>query len=239
MDGGIQNDLLGRGGGGQGKVVMNEGLPQLALERLVALLDSFTDDDRAGRLEKEGEIHSQIDVLDVDQVIAKAAAEGDAIAAVDLGHAGDAGTHGAALPAVVGRERGHLGRNPGTGAHKSHVTLQDVDELGKFVQGGAAEEAPQREQPLLIGQELPVFILPVVHRFEFDDLEQSSPVPYARLKKKRGFPCRKYKKYRIGQQQRNEDDESYSGKEASKKRFADMYVHKRRGRVTGLQILSK
>lgn len=180
MDGGIQNDLLGRGGGGQGKVVMNEGLPQLALERLVALLDSFTDDDRAGRLEKEGEIHSQIDVLDVDQVIAKAAAEGDAIAAVDLGHAGDAGTHGAALPAVVGRERGHLGRNPGTGAHKSHVTLQDVDELGKFVQGGAAEEAPQREQPLLIGQELPVFILPVVHRFEFDDLEQSSPVPYAR-----------------------------------------------------------
>ena len=113
---------------------------------------------------------------------------------------------------------------------------EDVDELGKFVQGGAAEEAPQREQPLLIGQELPVFILPVVHRFEFDDLEQSSPVPYARLKKKRGFPCRKYKKYRNGQQQRNEDDESYSGKEASKKRFADMYVHKRRGRVTGLQI---
>lgn len=228
--------MLGRGGGGQGKIVMDQNMSPLALERLVALLDSFMDHDRAGRLEKEGKVYPQAGVLDVNQIIAETAAERDAVAAVDLGHAGDAGTHGTALPAVVGRECGHLGRNPGAGAHKSHVPLQDVDQLGEFIQRRAAQETAQREQPLFVGQKPAVFILPVVHRFEFDDLEQPSPVSYARLKKKRGFSCRKYKKYRDGQQQRNEDDESNSGKDASKKRFADMYIHKRRGRISGLQI---
>lgn len=84
-----------------------------------------------------------------------------------------------------------------------------------------------------------MFILAVGHRFEFDDLERPSPVPYARLKKKRGFPCGKYKKSRNDQKERKEDDESGSGKKASEERFADMHVHKRRGRISGLQILSK
>lgn len=124
---------------------MDQGLPQLALESFAALLDSFTEQYLAGRLEKKGNIQLQAAVVDVNQVIAEAAAEGDAVAAMDLGHAGDAGAHGAALLAVAGRERRHLGGNPGAGAHKSHVSLQDVDQLGKFIQGGAAEETSQRK----------------------------------------------------------------------------------------------
>lgn len=154
------------------------------------MLDAFPDQDFPGCPEDQGNIQKEGNAAHVKHIVAQSAAEGNAVAAVDLGHAGDAWPDGIALAAIIGRKGFHLGRNPGAGAYDDHVPFQDIDQLRKLIQGIGAKEVAEREQSLVVREQAPMFVTRIRHRFEFDDFEQFSLISNARLKKEGGFPRR-------------------------------------------------
>ena len=79
--------------------------------------------------------------------------EGFAAEAADLGEAGDAGLYEGA-DVEAGHDLGELEvvlDEVGTGADYAHLAAEDVDELGKFVDGVAAEETAGGEEAGGIG----------------------------------------------------------------------------------------
>src|ERR1035438_5061413 len=68
--------------------------------------------------------------------------EGDGAAAFDLPQAGDAGAdaEAAALPILMEPQVITQGKRPG--AHQAHVSLEDVEELGKLIDARLPQELP-------------------------------------------------------------------------------------------------
>ena len=64
---------------------------------------------------------------------------------------------------------------------KCHIPLEDVDELGKFVDGGGADEAAHLGEALCIGEEFTICVTLVGHGLKFDDLENLSILARALL----------------------------------------------------------
>ena len=139
------------------------------------MLDAFPDQDFPGCPEDQGNIQKEGNAAHVKHIVAQSAAEGNAVAAVDLGHAGDAWPDGIALAAIIGRKG---------------FPFQDIDQLRKLIQGIGAKEVAEREQSLVVREQAPMFVTRIRHRFEFDDFEQFSLISNARLKKEGGFPRR-------------------------------------------------
>jgi len=104
------------------------------------LLRPFSSKHHLYGLGQDLEVESQGPVVDVFAVQADDFFEvGDVGAAACLPHAGDAGFHGQAAFVVVAVLL-EFGRCRGSCADQGHVSLQDVEELGEFVQRGFADE---------------------------------------------------------------------------------------------------
>ena len=154
------------------------------LKGVAALLDAFPDQDFTDGFEHQEQIQLKGDAAYVNGVVADAAVERDSVASVELRQPGDAGAHGtASFPEAVG-QRLHLGGNPGARSYEGHVSFQDVDQLGKFVQGEVAENPSQRECSLVVGKKPAILVAPVKHRFEFDDFKRFLSVADTRLQEK-------------------------------------------------------
>lgn len=129
--------------------------------------DNFT-------IKKEGHM---IDVPDIELEFARPA---DGVASVDLGPAGDAGGDEMA-PTLGFIIEGEVLDEEGARADEAHVAFEDVDELGKFVDGGGAYEFADGGEALGVRKEVAVRIFAVVHGFEFDDLKDFFMLAGSRL----------------------------------------------------------
>lgn len=76
----------------------------------------------------------------------------------------------------------------GTRANETHITFENVDKLGKFIDGSGAYEFADGSKSLGIRKEVAVRIFAVIHRFEFDDLEDFFMLPGSRLSEKNTAP---------------------------------------------------
>lgn len=110
------------------------------------------------------------DVLDVFQVRGQFAVPGDGVAASGLGQAAQARADGVTHALLRGHED-HIPHQLRPGANDGHVTPQNVDGLGQFVQAGCAQGLSKTGQPDLIRQQIAVFIPCVGHGAEFIQLE--------------------------------------------------------------------
>ena len=101
-------------------------------------MNAFLFDDLVEGIKKDVQVIPEGEVTFVAQVVAHPLAEGEVVAAVDLGQSRDARGQGHSFFPGRGGKDGHLLRNPRAGADETHVTQQDVDEFRQFIQGSAA-----------------------------------------------------------------------------------------------------
>lgn len=137
---------------------------------LALLVDVLAAQDVADGHPDDFAVEQEGDVVDVPDVELEFARPADGVAAVDLCPAGDSGGDevAAALGFVV---QGEVLDEQGARADEAHVSLEDVDELGEFVDGGGAHELADGGEALGVGEELALRVLAVVHGFELDDLK--------------------------------------------------------------------
>src|ERR1017187_10620677 len=85
------------------------------------------------------EVEPEGPVVDILEVEFHPLVEADLVAAADLPDAGEAGLHGeaAAMPRIVVLDLAGDGR---TGTNEAHVPAENIPELGKLVNAGAAQE---------------------------------------------------------------------------------------------------
>lgn len=88
---------------------------------------------------KEHEIQPDAPVMDVPAVHLDALGVVDVAAATGLPHAGDAGEDGVILFDIFPIPRDFF-LDDGTGTNKAHLTFEDVQELGQFIEAGLSKE---------------------------------------------------------------------------------------------------
>jgi hypothetical protein len=62
----------------------------------------------------------------------------------------------------------------GAGADEAHVSFEDVDDLGQFIDRRGADESADGGESVFVGQELALGVSAVIHRLELDHLEEAS-----------------------------------------------------------------
>lgn len=153
-------------------------------EGVGVLVDAFLLDDFIEGIKKNSQIKPEGEVAPVAQIVAHPLAEGEVVAAMDLGQAGDARPQGHSF-SLCGEGKGvHLFGNPGTGTDEAHVSQQDVDEFRQFIQGGAAQQRSQEGGALFVRQQVSVRVPRIFHGFEFDDMEGRKAAANALLEEK-------------------------------------------------------
>lgn len=70
-------------------------------------------------------------------------------------------------------------------SNHSHVALEDVEQFGKLVEAGGAEELAVGVQPHVVGEQVPLGVTLVGHGAELDELEDFLVKTRARLCKER------------------------------------------------------
>lgn len=126
-------------------------------------------------------------VVDVPHVQLELALPGDGIAAVDLGPAGDAGADVVAA-GLFGRVEGEVLHQQGAGADEGHVAAKDVYQLGKFVDGGGADESTDAGEAVGVRQQVAVGVALIGHGFELDDFKNFAVQARALLGEERVAP---------------------------------------------------
>jgi hypothetical protein len=90
---------------------------------------------------KQFEIHPKRPVVNVIEIHLNPTLERNAVPAPNLPNAGDPGPHRktAPLPPIV---LDHFGGKRGTRPHKTHIALEDIEELGQFVKTELSQKPP-------------------------------------------------------------------------------------------------
>ncbi len=185
-------DILGRGGGDDGA----EGIHTLG--------DAFRQCDFPEGEEEDFHVEPDGELAGVAEIPRDALAEGEVVATADLGQAGDAGADAHAQGAGDALEGVHLLRNPRAGADEGHIALEDVEQLGEFIERGGAQELAHEGGALLIRQELAFRIASVGHGAEFDDAEGLAAAADAGLQEEGIAALKEHEQNQDEQQQRRE-----------------------------------
>ena len=154
------------------------------------LVGPFAEQQGGDGLEQEFDIHPHGLGLDIFHIQLHLLLEGDLRTARDLPGAGDAGDD--LEPAAVGQGilidlRGHRGARTDQG----HIALEDVPQLGQFVDGGLADESADAGDPRVVPhleEDTALHLVPCqqlglaglgigVHGAEFIHGEQFPPAP--------------------------------------------------------------
>lgn len=141
-------------------------------ERIYALRDALRQCDFPEGEEEDFHVEPDGNLAGVAEIPRDALAEGEIVSPADLGQTGDAGADAHAQGAGCAVEGVHLLRNPRAGADEGHVSLEDVEQLGKFIERGGAQESAHEGGALLIRQEIAFRIAGVAHGAEFNDAER-------------------------------------------------------------------
>lgn len=149
-----------------------------------ALVNAFLFDDLVEGIKKDVQVIPEGEVALVAEAVAHPLAEGEVVAAVDLGQSRDARVQGHSFFPGRGGKDGHLLRNPRAGSDEAHVAQQDVDEFRQFIQGSAAQQGAQKGGALFVRQQAPLRVPGVFHGFEFDDIKGFEAAPDALLQEK-------------------------------------------------------
>ena len=124
------------------------------------------------------------DFLDIFKIVANFCFPGYCIATANLSKSAKSLTHGMAF-ALFGSHKDHVTNKLRSRANYSHVTLEDVEEFGEFVEAGATEELAVSIQANIVRKQVAVGVLFVCHRTELDKLEDFLVKARARLRKER------------------------------------------------------
>jgi len=134
---------------------------------LTILVDTFAANDLTQRHPDHLQIEAARHIVHIPDIQFEFLFPRNGVAAVDLRPPGDAGTYRMTA--------GLFGRVPIQVAHKqrprpnqAHVALDDVPQLGQFVQAGAPQKLAKGRQAIGIGQQGAGGIAGIGHRAEFD-----------------------------------------------------------------------
>jgi len=180
------------GGGGEGVRALGDAVVQ----------DYFVEGE-----EEDFDIQPRGEFAGVAQVVRDALAEGEVVAPVHLGEAGDAGADAHTVAPGAGVEGGHLLGYPGAGADEAHVAQQHVDEFRQFIQRGGAQEFAHPGGAFFIRQELAFRITCVGHGAEFDDVEGQAAAADAFLQEEGVAALEEQQHHEEEQQERGEGEQ--------------------------------
>lgn len=127
------------------------------------------------------------DLLDVLEVVGYLGLPGHGVPAVHLGKPAESLPHGVALALFRGHEH-HVAYQLRPRPYHGHVTLEDVEEFGEFVEAGAAQELAVTGQAHVVGEQVARLVALVCHGAELDELEDLLVLAGAGLREE-GIPA--------------------------------------------------
>ena len=176
-------------------------------EGVRALGDAVVQRDFVEGEEEDLQVQPRGEFAGIAQVVRDTLAEGEVVAPVHLGEAGDAGADAHAVAPGAGVEGGHLLGYPGAGANEAHVAQQHVDEFRQLIQRGGAQEFAYPGGAFFIRQEVAFRIACVGHGAEFDDVEGQAAAADAFLQEEGVTALEEQQCHEDEQQERGEGEQ--------------------------------
>ena len=142
--------------------------------------DAFALEDLANGHENYPDIQPEGAVVDIPDIEGEFLLPSEGVAPVDLCPTSDAGENLVAA-CLLGRVGVEILDEQRARTDQAHLAVVDVEELGKLIEAGGAQEAPKAGEALLIGEEVTLHITQVTHGAEFVESEDAAVQPGACL----------------------------------------------------------
>jgi len=139
--------------------------------RLPGRTDVLAADHLPDREQKDAQIQPEALVIHIPDIKPELFLPGDGIAAIDLGPATEARLHIVAASLLPGIQRQVLHQQR-PWADETHLTAEDIDQLGQLVDRGDPQPAAERREPLGIGEQRAAGVTGVGHGAELQQPER-------------------------------------------------------------------
>ncbi len=147
----------------------------------VVLGDTHTFKHFAESGENDFRVTPEGDFLDIFEVVGNLGLPGHCIAAVHLRKPAKSLPHGVALALFRGHKY-HVAHKLRPRPDYGHVALEDVEQLGEFIEAGGSEELAVGVQAHVVGEQVPLRVTLVGHGAELDKLEYFLVLAGAKLR---------------------------------------------------------
>src|SRR5580658_5352114 len=140
---------------------------------VAGLCDSFASNNISCGSGKYAQVEQKALVIDIPDIEGKSLAPVEGVSAVNLRPAGNPWFN--LVPShLLGGVAVQILRQERTRSHETHLTPNHIDQFRQFIQAGAAKKTADSSEALRVCEQLPLRVVRISHRTEFEKRERLS-----------------------------------------------------------------